>query len=100
MEKVNELFKSLVYSFHMQTMMSLGKLKNPISDKIEKDLTAAEMSIDMLEMLKTKTSGNLDESEIRFIDAVLTEVRMNYANEKSKPDQQEISENKSEEKTS
>lgn len=84
MEKINELFKSLVYSFHFQTMMNLGKIKNPVSDKIEKDLTAAEMSIDILEMLKTKTSGNLDDSEVRFLDAVLTEVRMNYANEKSK----------------
>ncbi|HCN37657.1 MAG: DUF1844 domain-containing protein [Ignavibacteria bacterium] len=87
MEKVNELFKSLVYSFHFQTMMNLGKIKNPVSDKIEKDLNAAEMSIDILEMLKTKTAGNLDESEVRFLDAVLTEVRMNYASEKSKPEE-------------
>jgi hypothetical protein len=34
-DKNSQLFLSLIYSFQMQTWMHLGKLKNPVSDKIE-----------------------------------------------------------------
>jgi hypothetical protein len=83
-EKNLDLFRALVHSFHLQTMMQLGKIHNPMTNKIERDLGQAEISIDMVEMLKTKTAGNLDEPETRFIDAVLAELKLNYVNEKNK----------------
>lgn len=83
-EKNLDLFKALIHSFHLQTMMQLGKIHNPMTNKIERDLGQAEISIDMVEMLKNKTAGNLDESETRFIDAVLAELKLNYVNEKNK----------------
>ncbi|CAF4910791.1 unnamed protein product [Rotaria sp. Silwood1] len=43
----------------MQTMMHLGKIKNPVTDKIESDLSAAQATIDLIEMLTEKTKGNL-----------------------------------------
>jgi hypothetical protein len=85
-EKYWQLFEALVHSFQLQTMMQLGKLKNPVTQQIERDLAQAEISIDMIEMLKVKTIGNLSESETRFIDAVLAEVKLNYVNEKNKGD--------------
>lgn len=83
-EKNTALFNALVHSFHLQTMIQLGKIKNPMSDSIERDLSQAEISIDMIEMLKAKTAGNLTEPETRFIDAILAELRMNYVDEKNK----------------
>jgi hypothetical protein len=35
----------------------------------------------MLEMLKTRTAGNLTGQEARFLNHVLTELRLNYVSE-------------------
>ena len=72
--------------FHTLTMHQLGKIKNPVTDKVERNLTAAQGSIDMLEMLKEKTNGNLTETEQRFLTELLREVRLNYVDEAAKPD--------------
>ncbi|MBS1513652.1 MAG: DUF1844 domain-containing protein [Bacteroidetes bacterium] len=86
-DKSTQLFFSLVYSFQMQTMMHLGKLKNPVSDKIEKDLMAAQATIDLIEMLSEKTKGNLAEEEKRFLESALSDLKLNYVEESSKPEE-------------
>jgi len=64
--KNTQLFVSLIYTFQMQTLVSLGKLKNPMTEETEKDLTAAQTTIDMIEMLKEKTKNNLNE-QLNFV---------------------------------
>ncbi|MCZ6704203.1 MAG: DUF1844 domain-containing protein, partial [Ignavibacteria bacterium] len=39
-------------------MISLGKVKNPVSDALDKNLEYAKLSIDTLDMLAQKTNGN------------------------------------------
>jgi len=85
-EKLNQLFYSLVYSFQMQTWMSLGKIKNPVSDKVEKDLQAAQMTIDIIDMIKEKTKNNLSEQESNFIEQVLADLKLNYVHESTRPE--------------
>jgi Na+-translocating ferredoxin:NAD+ oxidoreductase RnfG subunit len=84
MEKNDQLFIQLLYIFHASAMQALGKIKSPISGKIEKNLEQAKQSIDMLEMLKTKTANNLSEELIKALDTFLTEVRLNYVEEMNK----------------
>ena len=86
-EKHSQLFISLVYTFQMQTLVSLGKLKNPMTEKTEKDLTAAQTTIDMLEMLKEKTKNNLTEQENKFLDQSLSDLRLNYIEEQSRSEE-------------
>ena len=62
-------------------MQQMGKIANPYTDKIERDMRQAKLSIDMLEMIETRTSGNLTGEEARFLKHVLTEVRLNYVAE-------------------
>jgi hypothetical protein len=59
----------------------MGKTMNPFTEKIERDLMQARLSIDMLEMLQERTSGNLTGEESRFLSHVLTELRLNYVAE-------------------
>lgn len=82
-DKITHLFYSLIYSFQMQTMMSLGKIKNPVSDKVEKDMDAAQMTIDIIDMIKEKTKNNLSEQESKFIEQVLADLKLNYVHESS-----------------
>ena len=85
MNENDQLFIQLLYVFHSSAMQSMGKIKNPFSDKIERDLAQAKQSIDMLEMMKEKTNGNLSPDLIRILDGFLTELRMNYVDESNKP---------------
>ena len=85
MNENDQLFIQLLYVFHSSAMQSMGKIKNPFTDTIERDLSQAKQSIDMLEMMKEKTNGNLSPDLIRILDGFLTELRMNYVDESNKP---------------
>jgi hypothetical protein len=85
-EKQQILFTQLVLMFHAAAIQQMGKLKNPITDKIERDLGAAQGSIDLLDMLKEKTQGNLTPEENRLLGEVLKELKLNYVDELNKPD--------------
>ena len=80
----DELFVQLILIFHQNAMISLGKLKNPMTDKIERNLDQAKQSIDMLEMVKEKTRNNLSPELARTLESALTELRLNYVDESNK----------------
>ena len=84
MNENDQLFIQLLYVFHTSAMQSMGKIKNPLSDKIERDLSQAKQSIDMLEMIKEKTKGNLSDELKRILDGFLTELRLNFVDESNK----------------
>ncbi len=81
-----QLFVGLISSLSSQAYMQMGKLKNPITDKIERDLQGASLSIDIIAMLKEKSKGNLSDEEQHFIDHTLKELRLNFVAEKDKPE--------------
>ena len=95
------LFMQLVLQNQQIAMMSMGKIKNPISDKIERNLEYAKMSIDTLDMLSAKTKGNLSEYEQRFLTEVIRELKLNYVDEVNKDQNapKEASEEKKENET-
>lgn len=73
-----ELFQGLVISLAAATMQHLGKTLSPVTNKIEKNLPAAQSTIDMLDMLEAKTKGNLAENEAKLLKSVLAELKLNY----------------------
>ncbi|MGD0337605.1 MAG: DUF1844 domain-containing protein [Bacteroidota bacterium] len=80
------LFTQLVLIFHTAAMQHMGKLKNPLTDKIERSLIQAQSAIDMLDMLKERMKGNLSNEEERFLSTVLQELKLNYIDEMNKPE--------------
>lgn len=92
------LFIQLILQFQTSAMIGMGKLKNPVTDKIEKDLEAAKLSIDMIDMIKEKTKGNLSEDEERLITQISRDLKLNYVDELEK-EQKEKSEQNQEAKT-
>jgi hypothetical protein len=80
----DELFIQLMLIFHQNAMIGMGKLKNPVTDKVERDLSQAKQSIDMLEMIREKTANNLSPELSRALDHALTELRLNYVDETTK----------------
>lgn len=80
-QKHQALFMQLVLMFQQAAWSHLGKVPNPMTQKIERDLEQARMSIDMIDMLKTRTQGNLQNEEVQMLDHVLRELRLNYVDE-------------------
>lgn len=74
----SERFQGLVISLAAAVMQHLGKTLNPLTNKIEKNLQAAQATIDMLDMLEAKTRGNLSAAEAKLIKSILTELKLNY----------------------
>lgn len=75
------LFTHLVAMFETLALQQLGKLVSPITGNMERDLRQARITIDMIVMIREKTAGNLLPEEQRIINAVLTELQMNYLDE-------------------
>ncbi len=94
-DKNSSMFFGLVATFHSAAMQQMGKVKNAMTDKIERNLEQAQVSIDILDMLEAKTKGNLDEKEAHLLKTVLQELKLNYVDEVSK-DQKPQEEKKAE----
>ena len=62
-------------------MQQLGKVMNPMTNKIERDLEQAQGTIAMMKMLQTRTAGNLEEDEQKLLERLLFELQMNYVDE-------------------
>ncbi len=86
-DKSSSLFFSLIFTFQSAAIQQMGKIKSPISDKIERDLQQAQLSIDMLDMLEEKTRGNLSDDESKFLREILKELKLNYVDEVNKDKQ-------------
>jgi ABC-type transporter Mla subunit MlaD len=78
------LFLQLLLGLQQSGMMTLGKLMNPLTRQIDKNLEAARDTIDTLASLEARTRGNLEPDEARMLQQVLTELRMNYLDEVKK----------------
>jgi hypothetical protein len=86
------LFIQVVSMFQVAAMQQLGKLMDPLAGDVKRDLAQAKVSIDILDVLKEKTKGNLTSHEEEFLKKVLFELHMNYVEELKKPDQSEDAE--------
>ncbi|MBN2190367.1 MAG: DUF1844 domain-containing protein [Candidatus Aureabacteria bacterium] len=82
-------FIGFVSIFGNSAMQAMGKVANPFNGKIEKNMEAAKASIDLLELLEEKTKGNLTQNEQKALESLLTNLRLNYADEMKKPEKNE-----------
>jgi hypothetical protein len=78
-EEVN--LASFLISLGTQAFMHLGEIPNPMTQKREKDITAAKQMIDLLGMLQAKTKGNLTGEEEHLLQQLLFDLRLRYVRE-------------------
>lgn len=88
MKKEDQLFIHLVNTFVQSAWISLGKVKSPVSEELERNLEQATYYIDLLDMLQTKMKGNLSEWEEQYIIHSLSELKLNFIDEQKKGDQE------------
>ena len=78
-----QLFMHLVLQNQQMAMISLGQVKNPVSDRLDKNLEYAKLSIDTLDMLVQKTKGNLSEYEEKLLTETINQLKIIYVEESS-----------------
>ena len=71
-------FASFMISLSTSVYIHLGLVPDPISQAKKQNLSLAKQSIDIIEMLKNKTSNNLTKEETQLMDNILYDIRMKY----------------------
>jgi hypothetical protein len=71
-------FVTFVMSLVHSVYLHLGDAPNPLTGRIERNLTMAQQTIDLLGLLEQKTQGNLTGEEERVLEQVLYELRLRF----------------------
>ena len=71
-------FSSLFLPFYTQALFKLGIAEDPVSQKIEENIDLAKRLIDLLNLLKEKTQGNLSAEEETLLNNGLHQLKMMY----------------------
>ncbi len=71
-------FESLVMLFGTAALVHLGAAPDPAGGQQGLDLDQAKQTIDVLELLKEKTVGNLTTAEAGLLEGILFDLRCRY----------------------
>jgi len=71
-------FARIVETLAVPALIWTGFLRNPVDEKTEVDLGLAKYQITLLEILETKTKGNLTKDEEEFLANMLHSARLAY----------------------
>ena len=77
-ERMAALFANMVLQQTNLAFVFLGKVPHPETKETMKDLDAARMFIDQLEMLEAKTKGNLSKEEATLLKESLMSLRLTF----------------------
>jgi uncharacterized membrane protein YccC len=79
------MFAQMVMQQANLAMMLLGKTPNPETGETMRDLEAAQVFINQLEMLEAKTKGNLTPPEAALLKQTLMSLRMTFVEAVNEP---------------
>lgn len=84
-EQHQQLLMMMLVQQHQQiAMMAMGKIMNPTTEKTSVDLSQAKYAIDTLNALEKYTKGNLSPELERYMKETVTNLRLNFVDEKKK----------------
>ena len=78
-------FTMLINAMAQPALLFLGEIPHPATGKPTFDLEQARLQIDMLDLLRVKSRGNLTPQEEGLLDRVLYQLRMLYVARTEKP---------------
>lgn len=82
--KHDQVLFHLVVNLQMMAMQQLGKIQDPASGEIARDLNQAAGTIDILEMLKAKCRIDTPDEILRVLDQAVMDLQLNYMDEVKK----------------
>jgi len=85
-EMMSALFAQLVVQQSNMAMLLMGKVPHPQTGQTMRDIEAARLFIDQLEMLEAKTKGNLTKEEDQLLKQSLMGLRMAFVEAVESPE--------------
>jgi hypothetical protein len=71
-------FSSIVFPFFSQGLLSLGEIKEGKEDEKTVNIDLAKRMIDLLDLLRQRTMGNLKPEEQAFLESSLHQLKLVY----------------------
>jgi len=71
-------FSSIAILLYFPALIQLGLVEDPVSGELRENLVLAKRNIDLLDLLKDRTKGNLEPEEEKFLDGVLDQLKLAY----------------------
>lgn len=71
-------FSSVVILLYFPALVQLGLVEDPATGQVRENLGLAKRNIDLLDLLKDRTKGNLEADEEKFLEGVLDQLKMAY----------------------
>lgn len=71
-------FSAFILSLNASSLIHLGEIPDPESRLRSVNVPAAKHTIEILEIIKDKTAGNLDEDEDKLLDDILYNLRLKF----------------------
>ena len=76
-DETSAQFFTVVHMFQRSAMIHLGMAPDH-EGKLQWNMAEAKAGIDMIQMLKEKTMGNLDDNEDKLLNAIIAELQMQF----------------------
>ena len=83
LSKKEQLFLYLVGTFHSSAKIALGKTENPMTKSTDINVEQATFYVDLLDLIKEKTKGNLSDYEEQMLINTISELKLDLINEKN-----------------
>lgn len=77
-------FPSFLMGMYTQTLIYLGDIPNPDTNKVEQNIDAGKQNIDILSVIEEKTKGNLSPEEEGLFKEILTTLRLQFVKKTKK----------------
>lgn len=74
-------FSTFVVSLNASALLHLGAIEDPTTGQMNKNLSMAKQTIDILHLLEEKTVGNLSTEETNLLKNILYDLRIIYVKE-------------------
>jgi len=100
LSKHDQVLLTLAMNLQGGAMVQLGKLADPVSGEVTRNLDGARYAIDVLEMLQAKGRDNTDAEIIGMLDRLVMDLQLNYMDEMKKDQAQSADETESDDEPS
>ncbi|HMA52978.1 MAG TPA: DUF1844 domain-containing protein [Acidobacteriota bacterium] len=71
-------FSSIVILLYFPALVQLGLVEDPTTGARQENLGLAKRNIDLLDLLKDRTKGNLEAEEQKFLAGALDQLKLAY----------------------
>jgi len=83
-DKHDQSLMMLALNLQTGALVQLGKIADPQSGQMRRDLEGARLSIDLLDMLKSKTKGNAHPEVAGLLSRAAMDLKLNFMDELKK----------------